>query len=96
MLDRSEQAGRVVVVKSGDGVAEVDGDPEVDGLGAAGGGHIGLGSLLFAVARLILSPSVSPVQFSRSASVVRARRLSRMSSRRLRWGAILRRGSEAQ
>ena len=54
-------------------------------------------SLLFAAARLTLSPSASPVQPSRSASAMRARRLSRISARRPRWsGEILRSGHLTQ
>ena len=54
-------------------------------------------SLLFAAERLTLSPSASPAQPSRSASAMRARRLSRMSSSRPRWsGEILRSGHLTQ
>src|SRR5664279_1177574 len=42
-------------------------------------------SLAWAPARLTRSPSTSPNQPSRSASAMRSRRLSRMSTRRARW-----------
>src|ERR1700728_4045771 len=47
-------------------------------------------SLLVAASRLTLSPSASPAQPSRSASVMRRRRLSRISSRRWRWAGSMR------
>jgi hypothetical protein len=64
------------------GDVAVDGDAEVDVLGAAGFGEVGLASLLLAASRLTRSPSASPVQPSRSASAMRAWGLSRISSRR--------------
>ena len=69
----------------GGGDVAVGGDAEVDGFGASCGGQVGLGDLLLAASRLTLSPSASPLHPSRSASVMRAWRLSRISSRRWRW-----------
>ena len=48
-------------------------------------------SLLFAAARLTFRPSASPVQPSRRASLMRAVRLSRISSSRGRWAGSTRR-----
>ena len=54
-------------------------------------------SLMFAPARLILRPSASPSHRSRSASVMRSVRLSRISRSRVRWaGSGRRRGQRRQ
>jgi hypothetical protein len=81
----------------GGGDVAVGGDAEVDVLGPAGVAASAWAILLVAAVRLTLSPSASPVQPSRSASAMRAWRLSRISSRRWHWaGAMRRRGHLTQ
>ena len=76
MLGRGDQQGNVTVVEAGDGVLEFD------GLGSAVGVHVGLDELAVRGGEADLESFGFAGQAFRSASAMRARRLSRMSSRR--------------
>ena len=82
-LGNDHEFGLVWAFSSGWGAAE-GGHSESDGGGVRVRRSI-WASLSWAPARLILRPSVSPSQPSRSASSMRAARLSRISARRCLW-----------